>query len=774
MDTIRVNICYRPLRIGWAIRSGDMEAFRQAVRLSYTLWGGRHNPIFVFDREEEAKRLADLFRIDMIWPLGETDEAKAFPKRFPYLIRPFFHDTLFVGDEKSKQAQVLDVHNALVHLHDKPEWKAIEGAGVRLYTWQADDPLADAFLIQLGAYPSAEETGLDYRGLLTQVAGATEHILDPAAVIPADTLDHPSIPYLSGYGLDRHYTIDAGRDTPGFFVGDAGNVDDLLCHWNLQAAGIPLWFVDPSHLDRYADIIPKWESVVRKTVAHRHEWKRSIAVWSRREDFDQACKPFDDMQVMRCHVSDALWNGRNVRAPMMHLGEVSVLGVVGRESGRPKVSFALTEKPYCGDVWFHQQRLVASISFIGGLFGDEQHTLIPPYLPELNEFYARSMYFRYDELRIEPGRVGLVIDAADHDSYLYALPIADLMERIFGMAGYTSKLSAAGLIARQILAQLGGLQGARVFKIPGVRRLLKTHGPNAAFTKRSAIQLIAKNPENSEEKFSDYHDLHIEQRPIGTKLQPNTVFAHLVEKSLFRIGAELTCPVCRMASWTALDALKQRVVCDMCGNEYEATRQLVDSEWHFRRSGVLGSKKNALGAVPVALTLQQLDTSLGGGWSEGIYSPSLELTPKDGSDLPPCEIDLVWVIPRPYPRKTVVILGECKDQWAINTNDIDKLRRVADALPRKRFKTFVLLSKLCPFTPEEIESARTLNNEYRSRAILLTARELEPYFIYERTKAEFDIKGYGSTPEELAQATVEMYFQEQSVEAGETELDPTC
>ena len=51
MDTIRVDICYRPLRIGWAIRAGDIDAFRQAVRLSYTLWGGRFNSIIVVDKE---------------------------------------------------------------------------------------------------------------------------------------------------------------------------------------------------------------------------------------------------------------------------------------------------------------------------------------------------------------------------------------------------------------------------------------------------------------------------------------------------------------------------------------------------------------------------------------------------------------------------------------------------------------------------------------------------------------------------------------------------
>src|ERR1017187_9973587 len=75
-----------------------------------------------------------------------------------------------------------------------------------------------------------------------------------------------------------------------------------------------------------------------------------------------------------------------------------------------------------------------------------------------------------------------------------------------------------------------------------------------------------------------------------------------------------------------------------------------------------------------------------GSLRRSMYSPSLDLKPKDGADLPQCEIDFVWLIPRPYPGKTAVILGECKDRGGkgdkdtIDAKDIDNLKRVADAL----------------------------------------------------------------------------------------------
>src|SRR5260370_23253973 len=138
VDSSRVDICYRPLRIGWAIRTGDFNALRSAMRLSFALWGGRFNPIIVVDQEEQAQDLVDLFRLDMILPVGDSDVVKSFPKRFPYLFNPFFPEGLFIGGIGDWHSQVLDVHNALVHLQTKSQWPD----GLRIYSWALDDPFA--------------------------------------------------------------------------------------------------------------------------------------------------------------------------------------------------------------------------------------------------------------------------------------------------------------------------------------------------------------------------------------------------------------------------------------------------------------------------------------------------------------------------------------------------------------------------------------------------------------------------------------------------------
>src|SRR3954465_5954524 len=121
METTRIDICYRPMRIAWAIQSGDRDAFRQAVRLTNTLWGGLFNPIVLVDRPEEAKQIIEQFRADFVWPIGDSAAVKDFPSQFSHLINPLFPDLLFLKDSRAPtRAHLLDIHNMLVHLQHTP------------------------------------------------------------------------------------------------------------------------------------------------------------------------------------------------------------------------------------------------------------------------------------------------------------------------------------------------------------------------------------------------------------------------------------------------------------------------------------------------------------------------------------------------------------------------------------------------------------------------------------------------------------------------------
>lgn len=773
MDTARVNIVYRPLRICWAIQGGDFTAFREAVRANHALWGGRFNPIVVVDRASEARALVEAFRADMVQPIGEGEGVKAFVASFAHLASPLLGDDIFTGQGR---VQVLDVHNAMVFARDTPEWKQIKDSEPRIYKWTDEDPLADVFLMQLGAYPGNDVSKIDYESMLREVLETSDVSIEFGSELPADLFDHPSIAYVPRHQLRRHYSIQSHWDYPGFYVGDASNLDDLIAFWNLRAADQALLFVDRAQVARYALQIPAWKKFTAKRLSRiRGHEDKEYAIWWRREQIGDAgdavalSAPFGGGACLICGVDEHLWNGMNIKPPLMHFNEVASLGVVSTEGDKPKVSFSLNDRPYATDPWFHTQRLVASIDILGGVHELDDFTMIPPFVPELNEFYARTIHFKHDELRSESERIGLIVDATDSDSFVYALPTAELFKQIFALAGFAAKVSSAGLIARQLIAQLGGVQGGRVFKIPGARRLLKTHGPTSSFSKRAALQLIGgRDEENSQASFSDHKGLYLEPREIGTSLTAEHVFAYLVGKRVFRIGYDLHCPRCQLPSWFPVDDLRQKVACQMCGESFDAMSQLASGEWTYRRSGVLGAERNAQGAVPVVLTLQQLDTYLGSGLEHGCYSVSLDLIPTGGQRPTPCEVDFAWLMPRPYPHRTIVIIGECKDRGmsraqggdgaTINADDVANLRAVADSFPKQRFEVYILLAKLCAFTPVEIELARSLNAERELRTILLTERELEPYHLFERTKKLFEIDEYGDSLEDLARATVTVYF----------------
>lgn len=780
MDTLRVSIVYRPLRVCWAIKEDDKDSFRQAVRANHALWGGRFNPIVVVDRPEEACAIVDAFRADIVFPVGDSADVKAFADRFGHLISPFMRGGAFVGKGDDAHAQLLDIDNAIASRIETPGWKALKEAKPRLFRWDAHDPLTDVFLMHFGAYPNKEEVGIDYEHLFKEGLNAEETEIPLGAVLNEIHLGSPSIAYLSRHGLTAHYSIRSEFNWPGFFIGDASCLADLLAFWNLRACDVSLLFVDRSQIERYAAEIPEWKKHTAELMSQRRfREDHQYAIWWRREA-DEGKDKFKEMHALigdesclMCGIDQWTWSGRSLTAPLMHFGESTSLGVLVDETAKPKLSFGLNDRPHATDVWFHTQKLVASVAFFGGLFGREDFTLEPPYVPELNEFYARTMHFLYDHLRIEPERIGLVIDAHDTDSFIYALPTGDLFKHLFALAGFDAETSSGGLITRQLISRLGGLQGGRVFKIPGARRLIKAHGPQKSFTNKTAIDLItSSDPDNPEAKFSDHQNLYLEPRSPGESLKPADVFAYLVNNGLFRVGADLACPSCKLPTWLPVDDLRERITCPICGQPFTTTLQLISSGWAFRRSGILGVERNAQGAVPVVLTLQQLDANLGLSSERQAYSVSLDLRPTKGQLDHPCEVDFAICIPRPYHERTIIIVGECKDRGqgqgadggSINANDIANLRVVADSFPKERFEVFILLAKLCPFTKEEVELAKSLNGPYQCRVIMLTDRELEPYHLYERTEKLFKIDRYGSRPSTLAKATVNVFLDPQPVD----------
>lgn len=385
--------------------------------------------------------------------------------------------------------------------------------------------------------------------------------------------------------------------------------------------------------------------------------------------------------------------------------------------------------------------------------GDEQVTFSYPFLPELNDFYRREACLVVDGARSERNGLGVITNVGRDTLTIRALRRRSLVTSIFEVFGMKAEASEAGRIASRLIQQMGGVQGCRPFKIAGVRALIEKYKPFQSFTRGGATQIIGDvDPVTNVPNFAHYESLFIDGEPA----KPNRVFDYLAKKNVFRVGLKFTCPNCELEFWTSLDDVATEVTCEYCGQRFNVTPHLKDGAWAYRRSGLFGREDHQQGAIPVALTLQQLDTVLNWGM---VFVTSMNIESATGAFNKPRETDFVIISEKGFfDEQLGLAIGECKGGYEITEQDVKNLTQVADAFPKDRIAPFIVFSKTIPFTPEEIERCRVAQPEGRKRVILLSNRELEPCFVYERAAKEFDIDSTAVSLQDLANTTHLLYF----------------
>jgi hypothetical protein len=756
MDTLNLWIKYRPLRIGWCLRTGDFEGLRKTLRFTHTMWGGRYNPIIPVDNYELSNQLIKLFRVDFLLSLEDNEVVNTFIEQFNFLPNPLLHSkALFLRSGPDKvYPLVLDIYHPIRLIYNEqfknnpnPTFQAM------LYEWDDADPLSDIMLATFGDFPKKLEIGIDYQELIEKSIAGEKIKLVRTDPLPEDVFQKYTPNWICCLNLQPHHSIINHWDKPGFYVGEVNNFDDLVNYWNLRATDTELLFYDPANHERLEALKASYINALQTRPKKLQSFHEGLAIWSRRDH-----EPFDlgvfGKGLTRCSLDNAIWNGLNVKAPLMHFGEKSILAAVGQSYGKIKVSFSLPEKPFFDEIYTRRQHFVASIHPFVGLIGNERYTLVTPFWPYLNEYFGRELFFQWNKARVEPEGVGIIITIRNDSLNLYALEISSLITKIFEIAGIRAQHSKPGLIASRLIQQLEGLQSCRVFKIVGVRTLIEKYNPDQSFTRSDANKIIGQiDPETGRPNFSDYENLYIEPR---TKAKPDNVFAYLVKNGVFRVGLRFTCPSCFLDFWITLDESRTLTKCEYCGQEFNVTTQLKDRDWRYRRSGLFGREDNQEGAIPVVLTLQQLDTVLHD--NNMIYTTGMELI-SSGASIKKCETDFIILTQDTPGHKVQMAIGECKNRLEITADDVTKLKLVSEALDEKGIEVFVVFAKLTEFTSEELERCRAINGEFKRRLILLTKRELEPYFIYEKTAKEFEIPEYAISLEDMAHITHTVFYE---------------
>jgi hypothetical protein len=723
-----------------------------ALRLTHAFAGGKFNPLIRVDSGQLAEYLVDRFRVDVLFPVAETDRIRAFINSHGYLLWPSFPtEQLFQEDHRRRPfAMFVDIYHQVRRIHED-HIRGVTKPSIRasLFTWEDDEPLVKLLLASIGKYPAPSSTVPNYEELLERALNPERIQIRRDEVLPAD-LDTRLTPSR----LCAEYLEAVGRGgDPGFYVGSVANFDDVVNFWNIRAAGTELVFFDPQHATRLKAVTEAHKRWLASLPLQRGQESGEIMVWAR--NFAEGYDLSTIGAVTVRNVDAELWSGRNAQPALRYWREQPVLGSVD-EPGNPTVSFALPEKPTYRD-HAATQYIALRVSGYDRSIGNGNVAFFPPSVPELNEYYSRALY-RYSQVRAEPpdfgGSVSLIVSTDTSDITLRSLSSLEVTTHIFAHFGITAKPSPAGLVTTRLIAQMGGAQGCRVFKIEGVRTLIAKYRPDQAFGRTEANKTIGNYDEKAKRiQFAPFEDLFLEPGQ-SAKLSPQDALDFLLKRGVFRVGLELKCPHCELPFWLSIDEAKTQLECTYCGTVFDVTRQLRDRNWAYRRSGLFGRDDHQHGGIPVAVTLQQLHTSLS-SLNRMLYTTCLQLTPS-GAQINACETDLVVITSsHETPDRPQLLIGECKSAGGeITIADAQNLRKVADAL-RTRFNVFVLFAKTGSFAEQEINACALAQDEWRARVILLSKDELEPYHVYERHPGRDGLNQGGLTA--LAESTKVLY-----------------
>jgi hypothetical protein len=397
MNTLSVRLRYRPLRLGWCVSSDDFPALRDAIRINCTLWGGCFNPIIPVDDPELADALVRLYRVDALIPASSENSVSAFIERHKNLPWPFLGPELFIQKLNGEKGPVLvDISHPVAKMHNEffknnsnPE------SVVDLYEWDENDPLSDVFLCTYGAFPKIEDTGIDYHWLATYNLFGQRNIIRNNEEIQIPTLGRDCAASLGRSFIKRHHAVQNRWDRPGFYIGDADNFMDLVNFWNLRAADIGLVFIDPRYTERLKAKVTFFSHRIMNIPAGRFGPSRP-AIWHRAEKPVGSELPLFGGGIFVCRVDTPLWNGDNVRAPIMYFDDSANLASIGESAGTTTISFSLGGKPFEEKLTNYDQHYVLSVDPGIGLYQNEHATLHAPFIPELglkpNKFLVYSMY----------------------------------------------------------------------------------------------------------------------------------------------------------------------------------------------------------------------------------------------------------------------------------------------------------------------------------------------------------------------------------------------
>ena len=729
-----VNVKLRPIKLAFLVNPNDKASLLKAIEINTFLWGGMYNPIiptykqistkwrkFPHEKNLSAKSVVsgylDNFDPDYVVPMGECVDYN-----------------LDIGYRK----KIDDVSDLLTSIEEN----GVPNYGIGLFEvlsyfietelkFERRSPL-DICVPRFGT-----RFHLFFSSVFGEFTGNIDTIfwknfaealdakkIDCFASTYAELLDPRKI-FLRR--MTQFYIGARGRSEPCIFFLDATKSLDIIDYWNLRAIGwsvIPIPkqfaqfdktkqlardFIEANYVPDHSNPEIYHHTTVLKSRSISEDEQRQFS-----DSLDTAC--FDETRgnpkISHRISYPRIWS-EWARGPD-HVECCDLVADTDEHDiseNEETVRFKTLDPEF---VSYHYAGLEAS-RFANEidirLYGDKglRAEVIPESEVEMARTIDKSTFLDW---RIS--KKGLIyLSRHSEDTIDLSLPQAEeVFVRWMKLKGWTVELSSPGRIAKQMIQQLGGIEGTWILAQEGIiqllrkmnssdeiltelhkeilklQRLLKQNDLHAAEQevevfvkdlKKIQLQLGGDGKSLLEEHVRN--EIQEITNRLGYEIEDaaDRIIQQLVDAKVFQLGLEVQCPVCTQRSWYSVKGTDYELQCSSCLTRFPLPHASKEIKWSYRPLGPFSLPNHAQGAYTVLLTLRFFS---GFSLLKGATTPLMSFTAqKDG--MKPLEVDLALFFQESKYRntKTEVIFIECKTFNSFRQKDVDKMADLGKAFP---------------------------------------------------------------------------------------------
>jgi hypothetical protein len=734
MESIHVRQFLRPIRYAFLVNEGDLDATLQAASLNAALWGGIFNPIIPLTPADSRNALLRAFDADLLVNLKASELTAELADQ--YKNRIVIPTQLVRKDNWTKRRELhlgFDIIPLLRYVHEKEVRFSTKPTRAALIVPQAGDGWPEFVTVAYGTFHWLPEMDSNFEEMFRRALRA--QTIDLLAFTPPPGYETLLLPLdFTKYGL-RLFGGPASFSSHIVFIGDHEKQLDLIEFWNIRASGCNVIFVPIAAYKAFEPLIrlvaAEGHYPINQSVENYADLQKSPTLSDAK--FAEVCDWIATLGIGKLPRRN--WRPRFGEEIETNAGDLYVAGLAASEGeeisvlqDRQMTPVKIIPPPHLAGqtVWKGQFRWSVEVTLSGG-FRNPEFMFSFPKEPRVEEVVCRAVMGMPGEVRL--GRRGIVIQQDYVGSILYLMPVStkEVMHALFRQAGLKAEPSGPGQYAEQIVNKMGSLHGGcRVFKIRGVREILKRLGNGSELTKGNMHQIVtSEDPDEHGLNWRPelYRSITLRYGQ-GKSLDFGIIFDVLLEKRIIRPGFVFRCRTCFMEDWYHVSEFTEEYTCRYCFRSQRVNFASMGA-WQYRADGLFRIPESAQGSVAVILSLWRFEHFAHG--YHGRYVTSQNLVADDTRRR--YEIDYAYVFTETFDTSYQLVLGQAKNFWDFTEDEMHTMAKLADRFSRKPYLAFSTLKD--HFSDSEKARLRELAGRGYS-VIALTREELDPYDLFDR------------------------------------------